>query len=435
MRQCRVSFAVVASRERAALAAACGRCRGDRARAEAKPRTFWLLLLQVALVGATVGVERAVLPLLAKGEFGLASTTAAVSFIASFGLAKAPLNLIAGRLADRYGRRNVLLGGWLVALPVPALIAVAPAWEVVVAANLLLGAQQGLCWSTSLFIHLDVAGARRRGFAVGLNELFGYGGAALIAYAAGWLAADLGTRPWPFVLQGALIIAGFATAALLVPETRPPLTAAEDAGPARKSGRTRFAAICQAGHVTKVADVVAWGLLPVYLIDRGLGTATVAAIAALYPAVWGALQPLTGALSDRAGRVRPIAAGLLCQAGGLLLLAAAGSVAGWVAGVAVLGAGTALAYPVLLAAAGDAAPAGQRASAVGVYRFWRDLGFVAGALGGGALADAIGTPAALEVLAAAAAASSALLGAALMHARAVGAKPAPPPVLSSSRPD
>lgn len=378
-----------------------------------KPGTsaFRLLLLQVALVGATIGVERAVLPVLAKSEFGIASTTAALGFIASFGLGKAPLNLVAGRLADHYGRRRVLIGGWLVALPVPAIIALAPSWEVVVVANALLGIQQGLCWSTSLFMHLDVASARRRGLTVGVNELFGYGGTALLTYVAGWLAADLGPRPAPFVLQFALIVAGLVTSLAFVPETRPQ-GAADPAAPGRYS-RAAFPAVCQAGLVTKVADVVAWGILPVYLIEQNLAVATVAAIAALYPAVWGALQPLTGALSDRAGRIGPATAGLLCQAGALLGLGAADSVTGWLAGVAVLGAGTALAYPVLLAAAGDMAAPARRASSIGLYRFWRDLGFLAGALGGGALADAIGTPDALATLAGAAAISAALAAAGL----------------------
>lgn len=363
-------------------------------------RAFGVVLVQVALVGATVGVERAVLPVLAKHEFGVASATASLAFIASFGLAKAPFNFLAGRLADRVGRRRVLVGGWLVAVPVPVVIALAPSWEWVVAANALLGAQQGLCWSTSLFMHVDVAGARRRGLAIGINELFGYGGTALTAYAAGTLAAELAPRPLPFVLQEALILAGLAVALSLVPDTRRYVEpSAGRGGGAAVRARRQFAAVCQAGLVTKVADVVAWGLLPVYLLGRGVGVPTVAVLAAAYPAVWSVLQPLTGALSDRAGRRPPVAAGMACQAGGLLLLAVADGVAGWLAGIVVLGAGTALTYPVLLAAAGDLAMPSRRASAIGLYRLVRDLGFVAGALLAGGLADAVGTPAALEALA------------------------------------
>lgn len=390
-------------------------------------RVFRLVLLQVALVGATAGVERAVLPLLADGEFAVASTAATVAFIAAFGIAKAPMNLLAGRLADSFGRRHVLVAGWLVAAPVPLVVALAPAWEWVVAVNVLLGAQQGICWSTAIFMHVDLATPRRRGLAIGLNELFGYGGAAILAYAGGWIAAGLGPRPAPFVLQALLIAAGLATALRLVPETRRPgvRAAVGIAGAARS--RARFAGICQAGLVTKVADVVAWGILPVHLIDRGVSPEAVGAVAAAYPAVWAVLQPFTGAFSDRAGRRLPAAAGLLCQGAGLLALAAADSLAGWLGGVAILGAGTALAYPVLMAAAGDEAPGERRASAIGLYRFWRDLGFVAGALLGGLLADEIGTPATLQVLAALAAVTALPAAAALRGRRTAARRRVPSP--------
>lgn len=380
-------------------------------------RAFSLVLVQVALVGATVGVERAVLPVLAKQELGVASATASLAFIASFGLAKAPLNFLAGRLADRLGRRRVLVAGWLVASPVPLVIALAPAWEWVVAANALLGAQQGLCWSTSLFMHVDVAGRERRGLAIGVNELFGYGGTALTAYAAGALAAAAGPRLVPFALQEALILVGLGVALSAVPETKRYVEAeSAPAGAIRAPGY--FAAVCQAGLVTKVADVAAWGLLPLHLLERGLGVATVAALAAAYPALWSVLQPITGALSDRAGRRRPVLAGMACQALGLVLLAAADGVGGWLAGIAALAAGTALVYPVLLAAAGDVAAPSRRASAIGLYRLVRDLGFVAGALLAGGLADAIGAPGAFEALAALSVASGVVAAVAMRPAAA-----------------
>lgn len=391
-------------------------------------RAFGLALIQVALVGATLGVERVVLPVLAKQEFGVASATASLAFIASFGLAKAPMNLLAGRLADRAGRRRVLIGGWLVAVPVPVAIAAAPSWEWVVAANALLGAQQGLCWSTSLFMQVDVAGARRRGLAIGINELFGYGGTAITSYGAGVLAAVVAPRPLPFALQEALILAGLAVAISLVPDTRPYIEA--NGEPQAGVGTTRrrhFAAVCQAGLVTKVADVVAWGLLPAYLLAQGVGVGTVAALAAAYPAVWSVLQPLTGALSDGAGRRGPVAAGMACQATGLLLLAAAEGVVGWLAGIVALGAGTALVYPALLAAAGDTAVPSRRASAIGLYRFVRDLGFVAGALLVGGLADTIGVSGALAALAGLSAVSGIV---ATVGMRAAALQPGPSPALA-----
>lgn len=394
-------------------------------------RAFGLVLLQVALVGATIGVERAVLPVLAKDEFGVASATGSLAFIVSFGLGKAPLNFLAGRLADRVGRRRVLVAGWLVAAPVPVVIATAPSWEWVVAANVLLGAQQGLCWSTSLFMHVDVAGPRRRGLAIGINELAGYAATALLAYAAGALAAGLGPRPLPFVLQEALILAGLAVALSVVPDTKRYIEPNGDVGAdGGIRAHERFATVCQAGLVTKIADVVAWGLLPTYLLGRGVGVLTVAALAAAYPAVWSVLQPLTGILSDRAGRRGPVAAGMACQAAGLLLLAAAEGIAGWFGGIAVLGAGTALVYPVLLAAAGDIAAPSRRASAIGLYRLVRDLGFVVGALLAGALTDALGAPTALAALAGLSAASGIIVTAGLRGY----ASPAASPLALGQRP-
>lgn len=363
---------------------------------------FAALLLQVFFVGAMVGVERTILPLLATQRFGLVSKTAVLTFILAFGLAKAPGNLLAGRLADRYGRRRVLILGWSLGLPVPLLIALAPSWGWVIAANALLGAQQALCWSTSIFMKVDVAGSRHRGLAIGLNEGAGYLGTAVLAYATGAIAATHGARVAPFLLGELIAVAGWLSAYLYVADTTAYLeieSSEQRSGTEPVGRRIGFVRICQAGLVTKLADVVAWGLLPLYFSARGLSITTVGILAAGYPLSWALLQPLTGAVSDRAGRRELVAAGMLGQAAGLLAIAAGNSALTWFAGVVILGAGTAMVYPVLLAAAGDSARPHGRASSIGLYRFWRDLGFVAGALGAGLAADAFGTAEALRILA------------------------------------
>lgn len=362
--------------------------------------SFIVLLIQVAFVGAMVGVERTVLPVLAEQQFGLSSALATMSFILAFGLAKSPANLVAGRLADRFGRHRVLVGGWMLGIPVPLMVAFAPSWSWVVAANVLLGLQQGLCWSTTIVMKADVAGARRRGLAVGLNEFAGYGGTALLAYLTGVMAAAAEPRVAPFLLGEAFAVLGLVTALVLTHETVVFVHDGDAEEPRRASYRRgAFAATCQAGFVAKLGDVTAWGLLPVYFHQHGLSLATVGVLAAAYPASWAILQPFTGALSDSHGRRLPIVAGMVTQAGGLVVLFLAGDLAGWLVGMILLGAGTALAYPVLLATAGDIARPELRASSIGHYRLWRDLGFVGGALFVGSLADAIGTPSTLQALA------------------------------------
>jgi MFS family permease len=371
-------------------------------------RQFALLITINAFVGGVVGVERSTLSLLAGHDFHLASRAAILSFLISFGLVKAVSNLIAGRLADRFGRRTVLLIGWVAALPVPVLIIFAPAWGWVVFANVLLGINQGLAWSTTVNMKIDLAGSRRRGFALGLNEASGYLAVSASAAAAGFLAATYGIRPGPYLLAEGLAVCGLLLS-LLARETAGHV-ALESAGaiPTRSLGKLMLdvsfrdramSSACQAGMVNNLNDGMAWALLPLFFTAHGLGLREIGLLAGAYPAVWGAGQLGTGWLSDHLGRKPLIVAGMLLQS-----LAIAGFVilpgfAWWVVESVLLGAGTALVYPTLLAAIGDAARTPDRASSVGIYRLWRDGGYAVGAIVAGTVADAAGFPAAIVTVA------------------------------------
>jgi MFS family permease len=371
-------------------------------------RQFWLLVLVNAFVGSMVGLERTVLPLLAGAEFGLASTSAAVSFIAVFGLTKALTNLGAGYLGDRFGRRCILIAGWLFGLPVPLLVIAAPTWSWIVFANVLLGINQGLAWSTTVIMKIDLVGPQERGLAMGLNEFAGYIAVALTALATGYVAERHGLRPAPFYLGFALATAGLALSWLFVRETRQHAEAeardslVHNANPSfwRLFGFVSWRSpalfsASQAGLVNNLNDGLAWGVFPLFFAARGLSISEIGFLGFTYPAVWGSLQVWTGALSDRLGRKRLIAAGLLLQSVALFLIAAADGFRFWVASAALLGLGTAMVYPTLLATIGDVAHPRWRGSAVGIYRLWRDSGYVVGALLAGLLSDLWGMPAAI----------------------------------------
>ncbi len=388
---------------------------------------FSLLVAVNALVGGTIGQERTVLPLLAEREFGLTAYTAGLSFIVAFGITKALTNLVAGALSDRIGRKPVLVAGWLVGIPVPLLLIWAPAWGWVIAANVLLGVNQGLTWSMTVIMKIDLAGPERRGLAMGLNEAAGYGAVAATAALTGWIATNHGLRPGPFLLGAAYIALGLGLSTLFVRETR---------GHAHHEAATRptpgerltvgrilthtalrdrdLLAVNQAGLVNNLNDGLAWGLLPVLFAADGLTVADIGLLAALYPAVWGAGQLLTGALSDRAGRKPLIVGGMLTQAAALALFATGTGLAPWALAAVLLGVGTALVYPTLLAAIGDVAHPAWRASAVGVYRLWRDSGYAIGALIAGITADLIGLRGAVALVAALTAGSG-LLAARLLR--------------------
>ena len=375
-------------------------------------RQFALLVLINGFVGAMVGLERAVLPLLGESEFGLGSRTAILAFVASFGATKALANLAAGALADRAGRRPVLLWGWLVGLLVPIIVILAPTWGWIVFANALLGVNQGLCWSTTVIMKVDLVGPARRGLALGLNEFAGYVAVGLAAFVGAQVAAATSLRPEPFAL-GAIVAVVGALLSLLTRDTAPHARAeANDIGAARSvtTFRSLFADVSwrrpalfsasQAGFANNLNDGVAWGLLPLFFMDAGLGLHEVGILAAVYPGIWGLGQLATGALSDAIGRRSLIATGMVMQACALAGLVPFAGFAPWVVAMVTLGLGTAFVYPTLLAVIGDVVHPSRRASATGIYRFWRDAGYVAGALFAGVIADRLGARWAIEAVAA-----------------------------------
>ncbi|PYQ02857.1 MAG: MFS transporter [Acidobacteria bacterium] len=375
-------------------------------------RQFSVLVVVNAFVGAMVGLERSILPALAQQEFHLAARAAILSFIAVFGVVKGLTNYFAGRLSDTLGRKPILVTGWLIAAPVPFLLMWAPSWSWVLFANVLLGASQGLTWSTTVIMKIDLAGPERRGLAMGLNEFAGYLAVSLAALATGYVAASYGLRPWPFALGIGFVVAGFFLSLFVVRETHDharhealdmPVGRAGGLSQAQIFARTSLldrdlSAISQAGLVNNLNDGMAWGLFPLVFAAAGLGLRDIALLAAIYPAIWGVGQLVTGGLSDRVGRKWLIVSGMWVQAAGIALIALAASHAAFVVGSALLGAGTAMVYPTLLAAIGDVAHPSWRASATGVYRLWRDLGYAAGALVSGVSADMLGARSAVGLV-------------------------------------
>jgi len=376
---------------------------------------FSLLVLVNAFVGATIGMERAILSPIAEEVFHLAAKTAVLSFIVVFGVTKALTNYLAGRLSDRFGRKHVLVAGWLVAAPVPFLLMWAPSWPWVLVANAFLGVSQGLTWSTTVIMKIDLAGPKSRGLAMGLNEFAGYFAVAASALATGYIAAHFGLRPEPFYLGVAFVALGLGLSALAVRETQ-----GHAAAESRLAGELppegvptprevfwnttlldrNLSSVSQAGLVNNLNDGMAWGLFPLVFTAAQMSLEQVGLLAAIYPATWGVTQLATGAWSDRVGRKWLIACGMWVQASGIAIVTLAGGFTGFALGAALLGIGTAMVYPTLLAAIGDVAHPSWRASSVGVYRLWRDSGYAVGALLAGITADVLGLAAAMWLVAA-----------------------------------
>ena len=366
-------------------------------------RQFALLVLINAFVGGMVGIERTVVPLIGSEEFGIASTTLVVSFIVSFGVVKAFANLVSGQLADRWGRKRVLIIGWLFGLPVPFMILSAPSWSWVVAANALLGVSQGFAWSMTVIMKIDLVGPKSRGLAVGLNEFAGYLAVGVTAFLTGYLASRYGLRPVPIYLGVGYAVLGTLLSVLLVRDTRDhvrlevgnaikpqsPISFREVFALTSFRDRNLFAA-SQAGLVNNLNDGMSWGIFPLFFAAHGLGVERIGILKAVYPASWGVLQIATGPLSDRWGRKGLIVAGMWVQAAALFLTALTRDFGWWLVASLLLGLGTAMVYPSLIAAVSDASEPSWRARSLSVYRFWRDLGYAIGALSAGIIADLFG---------------------------------------------
>jgi MFS family permease len=374
---------------------------------------FTLLVIVNAFVGAMVGMERSILPAIAEQEFYLVARTAVLSFIVVFGVTKALTNYAAGRLADRVGRKQVLVAGWAIAIPVPFILMWAPSWNWILVANALMGISQGFTWSTTVIMKIDLVGNERRGLAMGLNEFAGYLAVAGAALLTGWIAARHGLRPDPFYPGVIFVAVGLVLSALMVRETHAHVALesslhrapAQVVTPRQVFWRTTWSdrnlsSISQAGLVNNLNDGMAWGLFPLFFAAANLSVDRIGMLAAIYPATWGVVQLATGALSDRVGRKWLIAAGMWVQAAGIGVVVLSRGFAGFATGGVLLGIGTAMVYPTLLAAIGDVAEPAWRASSVGVYRLWRDLGYALGALLAGLTADVLGLAGAMWVIAA-----------------------------------
>jgi MFS family permease len=412
---------------------------------------FSLLVGVNALVGGMLGQERTVLPLLADRIFGLTDLTATMTFIVAFGAVKAVTNFFAGTISDRIGRKPVLVAGWVAGLPVPLLLIWAPSWGWVIFANVFLGVNQGLTWSTTVIMKIDLVGPERRGFAMGLNEAAGYGALAATAVATGYIAEQWGLRPEPFFLGLAYAGLGLALSTLFVRETqhhaRHEAAHHQPAGDEFHDGLTTrevfvltsfrekaLSSCSQAGLVNNLNDGLAWGLFPLFFEDAGLSVGRIGILAAIYPAVWSVGQIVTGGLSDRIGRKHLIAGGMVTQGAAIAWIAANTGFWRWAAGAAVLGAGTAMVYPTLIAAIGDVAHPRWRARSVGIYRLWRDTGFAVGAILAGTLADLVSIEAAIWTVAGLTAASGVVVALRMYETHAPGTRTPQRPAIATADP-
>jgi len=370
-------------------------------------KQFSLLLIINAFIGGMVGLERSIFPQFAETQFGISSHTAILSFIMAFGLAKAIANYYTGRLANRFGRKQLLVAGWLVALPVPLLLIYANSWNWVIAANILLGVSQGLSWSSTVVMKIDLVGEKDRGLAMGLNEFAGYLAVGLVAFLSAYIASHYGITPYPFYLGIAITIIGLVLSLGWVKDTRPHAQQESKTNLSPSLGNvfreTSFynktlSAVTQAGFVNNLNDGMIWGLLPILLIELGYSQTHTGVITAIYPAIWGIGQLFTGKMSDLYSHKKMLFWGMLLQGAAILCMAASNHFVLLASLSALLGIGTALVYPTFLAVIAQATNPPQRAESIGTFRLWRDLGYVFGALLSGIAADLLGLPSAVALI-------------------------------------
>lgn len=367
-------------------------------------KQFTLLVIVNAFVGGMVGLERSILPRIADVEFHIAAKTAILSFIIVFGIVKAITNYYTGALANKFGRKNLLVAGWLVGIPIPFILMFAPSWNWIIAANILLGINQGLTWSSTVVMKIDLVGEKQRGFAMGLNEFAGYIAVALVAFLTGWIASEYGIRPYPFYVGIALVVLGLVGSIFFIKDTKHHVAkeTVTNVIPRLKNifwdttwKDKNLGSVTQAGLVNNLNDGMAWGIFPILLATKGFTISQIGIVTAIYPAVWGIGQLFTGKMADKFCKKDMLYVGMLLQAIALIVLVWANSMFHFIVLSSILGWGTAMVYPTFLATVAENTNPQDRAKSIGIFRLWRDLGYAIGAILTGIIADLISINAAI----------------------------------------
>ena len=367
-------------------------------------KQFTLLVIINGFVGGMVGLERSILPQIAEKEFAIAAKTAILSFIIVFGMVKAITNYYTGTLANKFGRKKLLVAGWIIAVPIPFMLMFAPNWSWIIAANLLLGISQGLTWSSTVVMKIDLAGERQRGFAMGLNEFAGYIAVALVAFLTGWIASEYGIRPYPFYIGVVLVFLGLTGSIFFIKDTKHHVAkdTINNATPRLKNifwdttwKNKNLGSVTQAGLINNLNDGMVWGIFPILLASKGFTIGEIGIVTAIYPGVWGIGQLFTGKMADKFCKKDMLYTGMLLQALALIVLVFANTMIHYVLLSSLLGWGTAMVYPTFLATVAENTHPQDRAKSIGIFRLWRDLGYAIGAILTGIIADLVNINAAI----------------------------------------